>query len=96
MAREVLEETGYEVGGITLFRIIDNPNHPGEDRQNVCFVHYCNALKKTGAPDLENDEQRWFSFSELPPKDEMAFDHLEDICLYREYTEKPLILPRIG
>jgi ADP-ribose pyrophosphatase YjhB (NUDIX family) len=96
VAREVLEETGYKVTGITLFRIIDNPNRPGDDRQHICFVHYCTALEKIGAPDSENDAQQWFTFSALPPENEIAFEHLSNIRLYEEYIKKPFTLPKIG
>jgi 8-oxo-dGTP diphosphatase len=34
-AREIMEETGYEVTDITLFRIVDTPNRPGEDRHRL-------------------------------------------------------------
>ncbi|OGD83704.1 hypothetical protein A2165_00420 [Candidatus Curtissbacteria bacterium RBG_13_40_7] len=80
--REVLEETGWEIDNIRLLRIIDNPNRPNEDRQNIAFVYVCEAVKKIGEADDESTEQRWFSFKDLPPKDNFAFDHFEDIEFY--------------
>jgi len=92
--REILEETGYEVERITLLRIIDAPNRPAEDRQNIAFVHFCDALEKIGVPDDESDEQTWFDLSALPLEEEFAFDHFSDIKLYLEYLQRPFILPR--
>lgn len=94
--REVMEETGYETARPKLFRIIDRPDRPREDRQNIAFVYILEALEKTGEPDNETREQRWFSLSELPPDEEMAFDHLSDIQLYKEYLEKKFSLPKLG
>ncbi len=95
-AREILEETGYTVEGVTLLRIIDTPNRPAEDRQNIAFVHFCTALEKIGTADDESDEQRWFDLSNLPSKEEFAFDHFSDIELYKEYLSKPFTLPQLG
>lgn len=53
-AREIMEETGYEVSDITLLRIVDTPDRPGEDRQNIAFVHACTAGRQTGTPDGES------------------------------------------
>lgn len=92
--REILEETGYEVEGITLLRIIDTPNRPAEDRQNIAFVHFCNALEKIGVPDDESDDQIWFDLSALPPEEEFAFDHFSDIKLYLEYLHELFSSPR--
>ncbi len=54
-AREIMEETGYTVADLTLFRIIDTPDRPAEDRQNIAFVHFCIAQERTGTPDWESD-----------------------------------------
>ncbi len=94
--REVLEETGWQIKDLTLIRVIDNPERPHEDRENVVFVYFATATQKTGEPDNESDEQRWFALSELPPPAQIAFDHLGNINLYREYLGKPFILPVIG
>ncbi|MGC9599527.1 MAG: NUDIX domain-containing protein [Minisyncoccia bacterium] len=96
VVREVFEETGYKVKDLVLLRIVDSPHRPGEDRQNISFVHYCTALGQTGVPDDENSELRWFSLNALPPESEIAFDHMENICLYREYLKSPFALPKLG
>ena len=95
VAREILEETGYKVEGVTLLRIIDAPNRPAEDRQNISFVHFCTALEKVGTADDESDEQVWFDLSALPSQEEFAFDHFSDIELYKEYLKKSFSIPRI-
>jgi 8-oxo-dGTP diphosphatase len=95
-AREILEETGYSVEGLTLFRIIDNPHTRGEDRQNISFVHFCRAGVQTGTPDDESDDMRWFPFDGLPPVAQMAFDHAEIIQQYRTWRNRPVSLPLTG
>ena len=92
-AREIMEETGYEVADITLFRIIDTPDRPGEDRQNIAFVHLCVAGRQTGTPDWESTEIRWFPLSALPAEQEFAFDHYGNIRLYREFLAGGFALP---
>ncbi len=93
VAREVLEETGWQITDITLFSIVDNPNRPHEDRQNVAFIYFATATEKTGQADDESDEQRWFEFSKLPPPNQIAFDHLESIKLYQKHRVKSFPLP---
>ena len=92
--REVLEETGYEINEITFFTIRDNPNR-NEDRQNIALVYLCTAGEKTGKPDHESTETRWFSFDALPEEKEFAFDHYKDIELYLQYKKENLKLPII-
>ncbi len=96
VVREVFEETGYKVVGLVLLRIVDSPNRPAEDRQNISFVYYCTALEQAGVPDDENSELRWFSLNALPPEDKTAFDHMENIRAYREYLKSPFALPKLG
>lgn len=93
VAREVMEETGYEVTDITLFRIVDTPDRPGEDRQNIAFVHLCVAGAQTGKPDWESTEVRWFPLAALPDEREFAFDHYSNIRLYRDYLASRFALP---
>lgn len=94
--REILEETGWQVGELTLLAIVDNPNRPKEDRQNIAFVYFCKAVEKTGEPDDESDEQRWFAMDELPPLEQIAFDHAEHIKLYRKYLAEQFPLPLLN
>ena len=73
--REVLEETGYTTTEPKLYKIIDNPHRPKEDRQNISFIYVCEALEKTGAADWESTQQKWFDLSSIPLDEEFAFDH---------------------
>ena len=85
--REIFEESGYRVSGITLLTVNDSPNRPHEDRQNISFVFFCEAEAKEGKSDWEVDDQQWFSFDALPAKEEVAFDHYQNIEKYREYRK---------
>lgn len=58
--REVYEETGYEIIDVIFLKFNDNPDRPGEDRQNVNFLYLGIASKQTGTPDDESSEVRWF------------------------------------
>lgn len=96
IAREVMEETGYQVSDITLLRIIDSPKRPAEDRQNIAFIHFCSVGLKIGHADGESSDQRWFPVSALPKQEEVAFDHYSSILLYIKYLEQPFQLPVFG
>ena len=89
----MLEETGYDVESLSLFRIIDNPNRPQEDRQNIAFVYI--AKVKGGEKTLNNEvsEISWFNVNQLPSKDQFAFDHYETIQLYLKYLNEKFDLP---
>jgi 8-oxo-dGTP diphosphatase len=94
--REVMEETGWGIADVQLFRINDNPNRPGEDRQNVAFIYLCIGTEKTGEPDWESDEQKWFDLSTLPDNDQIAFDHATSIELYKNYLQASFPLPLVS
>lgn len=96
ICRETLEETGYEVKSETLFRINDNPNRGGEDRQNVEFIFLVTVGEKIGGEDKESTEVRWFDLNNLPKSKEFAFDHYDNIRLYRKYRDSVLSLPLFG
>jgi len=91
--REVKEETGYEVVDSFLFRIIDKPERPKEERQNISFVYVATAGEKIGKPDDESLHMKWFPLDKLPHESEFAFDHYEDITLYKKYLQKKFPLP---
>ena len=91
--REIMEETGYKAKIVSLFRIIDNPNRRGEDRQNISFVYLVKPLEKVGTPDHEVKELKWFDLDKLPSPEEFAFDHLDNIKMYIDYLKKPRPLP---
>lgn len=94
--REVMEESGWEIDNIKLFRINDNPGRPKEDRQNVDMVFIADAIKQTGVTDGEISELKWYSLDALPPADQIAFDHGEDLELYKKYLSHPIPLPVSG
>jgi len=77
--RETREETGYETIMVKLLRIIDNPNRPHEDRQNVSLVYLLKPIKKVSGHGGEISEIKWFDLDKLPPTKFFAFDHLETI-----------------
>jgi len=91
--REVLEESGWTIKNLKLFRINDNPNRPAEDRQNVDFIYLADAVKKIGEPDEEVQEAKWFPLDNLLSEKDFAFDHYKNIQLYLEYLKKPFPLP---
>ena len=92
-AREISEEIGWEVKNLTLLTVRDNPDRPKEDRQNISFIYFCEAVAKTGEADWESDEQKWYELDNTPPRDQIAFDHADSIDLYKEYLAKGLVLP---
>lgn len=95
-SREVLEETGWQIKDLTLLEIIDDPNRPGEDRQNIVFVYFGTATEETGKPDQESDERRWFDWNELPADKDLAFDHADSIKLYLQYQQQKFDLPMLS
>lgn len=92
-AREVHEESGWTIKNMQLLTVNDNPNRANEDKQNICFVYFAQAVEETGTPDWESDEVRWYPLNELPPANQIAFDHLDDIELYKKYKAENLPLP---
>ena len=91
--REVMEESGWEIDNLKLFRINDNPNRPKEDRQNVDIIFIANAVKQIKTSDEEVNKLQWFDLDKLPPKDEIAFDHGDAIELYKKYLKEKFPLP---
>lgn len=95
--REVKEETAWLIKDLLLLRINDSPNRPKEDRQNFSFVFVANADYKDGE---SNDEEvlslKWFDLNDLPGAEEMAFDHLENIELYKKWLKDNFALPILG
>lgn len=93
--REVLEETGYKVNNIKLLTIRDNPDRPHEDRQNFSFVYFCEIGEKIGKADWESSAEEWFNLDDIPPEEQVAFDHYKNIGLYIKYKKQNLSLPII-
>ncbi|HSX08665.1 MAG TPA: NUDIX hydrolase [Candidatus Saccharimonadales bacterium] len=91
--REIQEETGYTVKNLTLLCMRHNPDRPHEDRQNIAFVFFCDAVAHTGESDWEVTEQKWYEFDALPDKDTIAFDHMKNIELYQQYKQNKITIP---
>ncbi len=94
--REVMEESGWEITNLRLFRINDNPDRPKEDRQNVDMIFIADAVKQIGTNDAEISRLQWFPLDDLPPMDQIAFDHGEDLALYIDHLRSPRPLPILG
>lgn len=73
--REVQEETGYQCTVIRVIGILDNPDRPDNGRQNISLVYLVSPRERVQEPDNESSEVRWFSFDNLPPSDEIAFEY---------------------
>lgn len=91
--RELREETGWSGEVVCLFKINTNPRRPHEDRQNIAIEFIVKALEKVGEGDWESTDIQWFSPEELPPLDELAFDHGDTVRSYLAYREKQFSLP---
>lgn len=96
LKREIMEESGWEVENFRLLHIKDYPDRPAEDRQNIEFVYIVEAVRKVAGSDEEVSKLEWFSFDNLPLKEEMAFDHVDDLELYKALLKTDLQLPLIG
>ena len=94
--REVMEESGWEIDSLQLFRINDNPQRPKEDRQNVDIIFIANAIKQIKTFDEEVSKLQWFDLDKLPPKEKMAFDHGDNLELYKKYSKEKFLLPVLG
>lgn len=95
--REVLEESGWKIDNLLLFRINDNPLRPREEkRQNIDIIFIADAIKQSGESDEEITNLSWFDLDKTPPMDQIAFDHGDSIELYKKYLIKKFQLPVIG
>jgi len=94
--REAMEESGWELNNLQIFRINDNPNRPKEDRQNVDIIFLANAVKQIKTSDEEVSRLQWFDLDKLPTKEEIAFDHGDAVDLYQKYLKEKFSLPVLG
>ena len=62
-------------------------------RQNVDFVHMADAVRRVGEHDHETAALEWFDLDALPGREQIAFDHADNLELYREFMRKPFALP---
>ncbi len=91
--REIMEETGLSVKVLYLFHIVDTPNRPKEDRQNVEFRYVTEVIGGKEKVSNETSELKWVSEETLPPDEEFAFDHRKTVVKYFQYLEKQFPLP---
>ena len=91
--REIKEETGWMGEIISVFRINSSPNRPHEDRQNVAIEFIVKPIEKVGEGDNESTAVEWFAIDQLPPLEEIAFDHGETIELFLKYRKSKFTLP---
>lgn len=85
--REVMEESGWEITDIKLLKINDNPNRPKEDRQNVDFIYTAKAVRQIAKGDEEVSHLKWFPLDKLPPKEQIAFDHVDALEMVKRNYE---------
>jgi ADP-ribose pyrophosphatase YjhB (NUDIX family) len=93
--REAFEETGYELGELKLLVILDSPQRRGEDKQNIAFVFVSEVGERTGQPDSESSQQKWFDVEALPDQSEVAFDHLEDLEVFIKQQNQKNFAPTL-
>ncbi len=94
--RELKEETGLDGVIVSLFQIIDTPDRPKEDRQNVHINYIVKVQPGKFNENSEVEETKWVDKEDLPSEDEFAYDHRTFIVKYFEYLEKPFELPVLG
>jgi 8-oxo-dGTP diphosphatase len=91
--RETLEETGYRLDDIKLFRINDSPNRTKEDRQNMDMIFTARAVSQVPVQTEEVTELKWFDLDNLPSKEQIAFDFFDSLELYKKFLKKKFPLP---
>lgn len=95
--REAMEEAGWILKNIQLFRIIDNPNRPNDNgRQNVSIVFIADGVSCIPTTNEEVTEMAWFELDNLPPKEQIAFDFYDTLQLYKKYLKEKFPLPVFG
>lgn len=91
--RELKEETGYDCTVKGLMRINSNPERRNDNgRQNVACEIFVKVGEKTGEPDWEQTEVKWFDLNKLDLNN-LAFDHAKTIRYIKEHLEKNIKLP---
>ena len=87
LQREAMEEAGCKIDNLRLFLIIDKPDRPKEDRQNIAFLIVADLVSQENVSTEEVKELKWFNLDNLPPKEEIAFDHGDTLQKYKEFIE---------
>lgn len=82
--RELAEETGLEVGDLTLFCIADRVDR--DPRGRTISILYTGTVPDHAIVRSGDDacDARWFSLGELP---ELAFDHADLIARFKTQME---------
>lgn len=84
--REFMEETGREIGELTLLGVYSDPGRDLDGRQNVDHCYFGEAGAKVSELDaVEVEKVGWFTFDALPEK--IAFDHGKMIADYRKLQQ---------
>ncbi len=95
VARELMEETGYEGKVVGLFRINSmTPRRNDQGRNNVAHEFLVEVGKKTGEPDWEQTSVEWKELESLT-EEMMAFDHFQTIIHLKKFLKTPFPLPII-
>lgn len=94
--REVREEAGIEIDKLILVRIIDKPDRPKEDRQNVSFVFLAQATSQDLKKSEETNDLKWYDIDNVPHESDWAFDHYESFMICKKYLQKTFSVPVIG
>jgi 8-oxo-dGTP diphosphatase len=84
---------GIEINSLKLLHIVDNPNRPKEDRQNVNMVFIGDFSGEEIITNEEVTEIKWFGLDDLPPKEEMAFDFHDELMFYKRYLKENFQIP---
>lgn len=82
---ETFQETGYEAKLIGVVCLVDSPTRPDNGRQNVGIIFAAQALQKSGTPDDESSEQKWFPLKALPASDTLAFEFARVLDHYKKW-----------
>lgn len=95
--RELHEETGWEATIREMFIISASPNRGSDpyNWQNVNFTFLADLKGKNADADWESSEVRFFPITDLPPENEIAFDHGAFLKLYLEHLHTTKQLPII-
>jgi ADP-ribose pyrophosphatase YjhB (NUDIX family) len=82
--RELEEEAGYSGKIVKFLGYSDKPDRKGDDlrRQNIAFIYEVEITGKKGEMDHETSEVKFFDLDNLPPEEEWAFDHFENVSKY--------------
>ena len=85
-----MKKARKDVSHIVSFSLSWRINDNG--RQNVEHEFLVEVGEKTGEPDWEQTEVKWFEFSEID-LDNMVFDHSKTIKLLQSYIDRKIMLP---